>query len=350
LRAQGRDCRRWLLLGRNARSAQIAMEALANPHFGIQIAAVVDAPAEPVADRGNGDPAAPFRRPPLAGLRQHDNLDVGFLRTTIIKEAIDEVVVALPVRRYYDTIEQVMVLCAEAGIPVKTPSRAFECIPDHQEIMHLGAVPLTTHYVGPVKALGLTAKRMLDIALALPMILLLLPVAALIAIAIKLTSRGPLLFTQTRIGLHSRPFRMIKFRTMVDGAADQQASLRPYNAADGPAFKMEHDPRITPVGRFLRRHHLDELPQLVHVLLGDMSLVGPRPLPASEANGSAWWQRRRLSMPPGLTCLWQVRGDHGMSFQEWMLLDLEYIDRWSLWLDVKVLAHTVTAVIRGRGW
>jgi len=143
---------------------------------------------------------------------------------------------------------------------------------------------------------------------------------------------------------------MLKFRSMYEDADSHQQHMRDMNGRDGTAFKIKNDPRITPVGRFLRKYHLDELPQLWNVLAGDMSLVGPRPLPIAEADGDAWWQRRRLSMPPGITCLWQLRDDPEIPFQDWMRMDMAYIDAWSVWLDVKILFKTVTTVARGGGW
>jgi len=154
---------------------------------------------------------------------------------------------------------------------------------------------------------------------------------------------------QPRCGLHGRPFTFLKFRSMTLGADALKASLAPFNEMDGPAFKMTNDPRVTRVGRFLRRTSLDELPQLWNILRGDMSFVGPRPAVIEEVRQYAPWQRRRLSMKPGLTCLWQVSGRNELTFDEWMRLDLEYIDNWSLWLDVKIALKTIPAVVRGRG-
>ena len=159
-----------------------------------------------------------------------------------------------------------------------------------------------------------------------------------------------MLFRQTRVGLHGRHFEMIKFRTMAKDALAQRNDLAYRNERDGTAFKIRNDARITPVGKRLRKYHADELPQLWNVLVGDMSLVGPRPLPVAEAHGNEWWQRRRLTMPPGLTCLWQLEDDPKMPFLEWMRLDMAYIDRWSIWLDVKVIIRTFATVMRGNGW
>jgi len=196
----------------------------------------------------------------------------------------------------------------------------------------------------------LAIKRGLDIVGAVVGLIVLAPIMAAVALAVKLTSRGPVLFAQARYGWRKRHFRMYKFRTMVMDAEMLQGALESRNEAAGPVFKMEHDPRVTPLGRFLRRSSLDELPQLWNVLRGDMSLVGPRPLPTRDVhrfNESALM--RRFSVMPGLTCLWQVSGRSDLSFDRWVELDLEYIDRWSLLLDFTILGRTLPAVLRGNG-
>ena len=170
------------------------------------------------------------------------------------------------------------------------------------------------------------------------------------ALLINATSPGPVFFTQERIGLNKRRFRLIKFRTMIADAEQQQAVLEPLNEASGPIFKIKNDPRITPLGRFLRRTSLDEIPQLFNVLQGDMSLVGPRPLPVRDYNGfNRDWHRRRFSVRPGISCLWQISGRSNLSFAKWMRLDMEYIDHWSFWLDLKILTLTLPAIIRKKG-
>jgi lipopolysaccharide/colanic/teichoic acid biosynthesis glycosyltransferase len=193
-------------------------------------------------------------------------------------------------------------------------------------------------------------KRVIDFALASSAVLLLAPAFVAVALAVKLTSPGPILYSQVRHGLHRRPFRMYKFRTMVADAERLHESLEARNEASGPIFKIREDPRVTRVGRFLRKTSLDELPQLVHVVLGQMSLVGPRPLAARDVQRIRQGRPlRRFSVRPGLTCLWQISGRSELSFDEWMELDFEYIDHWSLWLDLKILARTPAAVISGRG-
>jgi exopolysaccharide biosynthesis polyprenyl glycosylphosphotransferase len=198
------------------------------------------------------------------------------------------------------------------------------------------------------------AKEFLDalgsflLLLGLCTVLPVIPVAALL---VRLTSQGPVLFRQQRSGLHGRPFTMLKFRTMVTNAEQLKQELEQLNEMSGPVFKVTNDPRVTPVGRWLRRYSIDELPQLFNVLRGEMSLVGPRPLPVSEVERfDDTADRRRLSVKPGLTCLWQVSGRNEVcNFKDWVRLDLEYIDNWSLWLDLKILLRTIPAVFRGTG-
>jgi lipopolysaccharide/colanic/teichoic acid biosynthesis glycosyltransferase len=170
-----------------------------------------------------------------------------------------------------------------------------------------------------------------------------------VGVIIKLTSRGDILFKQERVGRHGRPFFMLKFRSMVVNAEELKAKLMAQNEQTGPVFKMKRDPRITPIGRFIRKFSIDELPQLINVLRGEMSVVGPRPpVPAEVAKYEAW-QRRRLSVRPGLTCVWQVSGRNEISFEEWMYLDMQYIDHWSLAQDFELILKTVPVVLTGRG-
>ena len=183
-------------------------------------------------------------------------------------------------------------------------------------------------------------KRLLDIVISAFLLVILSPLALITAIAIKIDSPGPVHFVQERVGLNKRKFRLYKFRTMVDGADKKQCDLEDLNEVCGPVFKIKNDPRITPVGKILRKTSIDELPQLFNVLKGDMSLVGPRPLPVRDYNGfNEDWQRRRFSVRPGITCLWQVNGRSNTSFEHWMELDMEYIDTWSLMLDFRYSAE-----------
>jgi lipopolysaccharide/colanic/teichoic acid biosynthesis glycosyltransferase len=200
-----------------------------------------------------------------------------------------------------------------------------------------------------VHSFGLAAKRVVDVIGALVGIGALLPVLIVSAVLVRLSGAGPILYGQLRVGRGGRTFTCYKFRTMCVGADALQDQLRKHSVQDGPAFKIPLDPRVTRIGRFLRKFSLDELPQLLNVLLGDMSLVGPRPPIPTEVHRYTWWQRRRVSVKPGLTCVWQVWGRNRVTFKRWVEMDLFYIDNWSLWLDLKLMAHTFAVVLRGTG-
>ena len=264
---------------------------------------------------------------------------------------IDEVLLAPSRRRLHDLqdLEPVFLALDEQGtvtrlvvnfLPRSLSGLAFD---------ELGGLPLLTFSTAPHDEVVLFVRRAVELVLATLLLILLSPVLVAIAIAIKLDSPGPVLFRQLRCGLHGRPFTFLKFRSMRVDAEALKKQLAPYNEMDGPAFKMTNDPRVTPLGRFLRRTSLDELPQLWNIVRGDMSIVGPRPAVLEEVRQYEPWQRRRLSMKPGLTCLWQVNGRNELTFEEWMRLDLEYIDNWSLGLDASILIKTVPAVITGVG-
>jgi len=209
--------------------------------------------------------------------------------------------------------------------------------------------PAIVFSTAPDSDTWLLLKDLSDRLFTLVGLVLLSPFMLAISLLIKLTSRGPILFTQERCGLNGRKFIMFKFRTMVDNADQMKDILLEKNEMDGPAFKITNDPRLTKVGNVLRKFSLDEFPQLFNVLKGDMALVGPRPPLPREVSQYDPWQRRKLSMKPGLTCLWQINGRNNINFEKWMKMDLEYIDNWSLWLDTKILFKTIPAVIWGTG-
>jgi lipopolysaccharide/colanic/teichoic acid biosynthesis glycosyltransferase len=213
----------------------------------------------------------------------------------------------------------------------------------------LGERPLLTFATTPENEYLLLLKRALDFLLAAALLVVLSPLMALLALLIRLTSQGPVLFRQTRCGLGGRRFTLYKFRSMRPDADLLREELEALNEVDGPVFKITHDPRCTPIGRFMRKFSLDELPQLVNIVKGDMSFVGPRPPLPQEVERYERWQRRRLRMLPGLTCLWALEGRSRLSFRRWMELDLDYIDHWSLALDWKILLKTIPLVLLGRG-
>ena len=239
--------------------------------------------------------------------------------------------------------------CERQGISAAFAVSAGQRFALAPRVLSLGDTPLITYDWIPSRPGRLAVKHALDVLGAGLIIALALPVMALCAVAILLTMGLPVLFSQERMGLHGRRFRMLKFRTMVKDAESQRAALADRNEVTGPVFKIASDPRVTPLGGFLRRWSLDELPQLFNVLAGSMSLVGPRPLPVAEQQEIAGWYRRRLSMKPGITGLWQVSGRSGVDFDEWMRMDLRYVEQWSLRLDLLLLLQTVRAVLTRRG-
>jgi exopolysaccharide biosynthesis polyprenyl glycosylphosphotransferase len=268
----------------------------------------------------------------------------------LVQQPIDEVYITLPIKSCYDEIDRVLSICEEAGVPVSLSTDLFErgkartCV-----IGGSGAQARINYSCAQRTVCDRFVKRAMDVigsfcALAVfgvPMLV--------IAALIKLTSKGPVFFAQERSGLNHRPFRVLKFRTMVQNAEELKEAIQSQNEMSGPVFKMKNDPRVTSIGRFLRKLSLDELPQFINVLRGEMSLVGPRPPIVSEVRQYEWWQRRRLSTKPGITCYWQISGRNEIDFEEWMRLDLRYIDNWSIWTDLKILLQTIPAVLKGRG-
>jgi exopolysaccharide biosynthesis polyprenyl glycosylphosphotransferase len=271
------------------------------------------------------------------------------LETILMATPVDEVLIALPLRSCYDRIQQTIKTCERAGVPAAYNYQPFQHSLGYLQVEERALMPYMSWHPSRI-AESEWQKRSVDVVLSVIAVVFLAPVFLVIAIAIKLTSPGPAFFIQERFGLNKRRFRMYKFRTMIVDAEARQTALEQLNEAQGPVFKMKQDPRVTPVGRFLRKTSLDELPQLFNVLKGDMSLVGPRPLPNRDVTRfSESWLMRRFSVKPGLTCLWQVQGRSNTSFDEWIALDLQYIDTWSHLLDLKILALTIPAVMRGNG-
>ena len=261
---------------------------------------------------------------------------------------IDDVVFCVG-HRDLEAMEDLFLCLHEQGVRTRFAVNLFPHTKAKARYEELDGVPLMTFSTTPERLLPMVLKRGIDVTLSTVMLVLALPVVGFIALLIKGTAGGRVLFRQTRCGLNGRRFTLYKFRTMIEGAEERQGDLLHLNEMDGPVFKLSKDPRVTRLGRFLRRFSLDELPQLWNVLRGDMSLVGPRPPIPDEVARYQRWQRRRLSMKPGLTCLWQISGRNQIDFESWMALDLEYIDTWSPWLDMKILLKTVPAVLSGRG-
>jgi exopolysaccharide biosynthesis polyprenyl glycosylphosphotransferase len=321
--------RRLLIVGINPRAIRIARDLENHPELGYRVLGIAD--------------EASMDCYPLEA--RLDELP-DYLRRT----AVDEVIVCLPVKSLYDRVVEIIGACEAQGITVRVAADLFPCNESHSSIERFGENELISIHPHTISTASARAKRVIDITVSGVLLCLLLPVLVLVALVIKLASAGPVFFTQDRLGLNKKIIRMLKFRTMVQGAADQQAELEDLNEASGPVFKIRDDPRVTPVGKFLRRTSIDELPQLINVLMGEMSLVGPRPLPVRDYEGfSEDWHRRRFSVQPGISGLWQVAGRSDLPFEQWMELDLQYINEWSLLLDFKVLLKTIPAVLRGTG-
>ena len=335
-RLQGRNLRHVVIVGTNATARQYAAFLRRRPELGYVVAGFVDHPGA------------------AASLERGDRLVCDFERFPeyLRSQVVDEAVIFVPVKSFYAQITRIVATCETQGVVARLRSDLVD--PSLGDLSFEEApgisLPLVSVYTGRMRGWRMAVKRLVDVVGAVAIIVLALPVMAGAALAIRVTAGGPVLFVQERLGLGKRRFRLYKFRTMVPGAERLQAGLASRNEASGPVFKIRDDPRATPVGRFLRRTSIDELPQLLNVLRGDMSLVGPRPLPVRDYEGfSEDAHRRRFSVRPGLTCLWQVSGRNGVPFDRWMELDMRYIDTWSLWLDLVILAKTVPAVLRATG-
>ena len=335
-RLHGRNLRFMLIVGSNARAVQFADKINASPELGYRVIGFADQPWEgigQVSQRGYS----------LA-------CDLDSLPDFLRKSVVDEVVIALPIRSFHDDASRIAALCEQQGILSRVLTNIFNLKMARSHAEDLEGDSWITHHNGVSEGWPLVIKRIVDFAVALVAVIAILPVMLLVALVIRLTSPGPVLFAQKRVGHNKRKFTMYKFRTMVVDAEQQMEQLEHLNEVSGPVFKIKNDPRITPIGKFLRKTSLDEVPQLFSVLKGDMSLVGPRPLPIRDYEGfNEDWQRRRFSVKPGITCLWQVQGRSSISFEKWMELDLQYIDKWSLWLDLQILLQTIPAVLKGSG-
>jgi exopolysaccharide biosynthesis polyprenyl glycosylphosphotransferase len=330
-RERGFNLRYVLVAGANAAGQDFADLIESHPDLGLRVIGHLAGPGE--------HDSSHVRRPILGTLEDLEHV----LNTQIV----DEVAVCLPPEseRF---IEPIARLCEEEGHVVRIPvPDSGLIVPGGRQESFGGTTILSLSY-GPDRAIAMATKRLLDIITASLTLIVLSPVLLAIGLAIRLDNGAPILFQQERVGLRGRRFRVVKFRTMAPDAEDRLDGLLERNELAGPAFKMSHDPRVSRVGRWLRRSSLDELPQFWNVLRGEMSIVGPRPPLPREVTGYDLWHRRRLSMKPGITGLWQVKGRQEEDFDRWVRLDLAYIDRWSLWLDLKIMLQTLPAMLHGR--
>jgi exopolysaccharide biosynthesis polyprenyl glycosylphosphotransferase len=269
------------------------------------------------------------------------------IETILHDRVIDEVAICLPASagRLVETITR---LCEEEGKIVRIPLTEVGVMVPGGRIESYDGISVQSLVYGPDRILGLIAKRMMDVVFGTLFLIVLSPVLLAIGLWVRLADGAPVLFRQVRVGLNGRQFRVVKLRTMVRDAEERLADLESLNEIRGPAFKVTLDPRLSRTGRFLRATSLDELPQLWNVVVGEMSLVGPRPPLPSEVADYDLWHRRRLSMKPGITGLWQVEARRSEDFDRWVELDLAYIDRWSIWLDLKIMVKTLPAMLQGR--
>jgi exopolysaccharide biosynthesis polyprenyl glycosylphosphotransferase len=264
------------------------------------------------------------------------------------RHVIDEVIMAVS-KEELENLERAFVVCEEEGVKTRVLLSFFPHVISKVYLERLRDMPLLTFSATPESEFLLLLKRVVDFVMALALLVVLSPLLLLLTLVIKLTSKGPVLYRQTRCGIGGRRFTLYKFRSMRPDADLLREELAALNEMDGPWFKIRNDPRCTPAGRFMRRFSLDELPQLFNIFRGDMSFVGPRPPLPEEVEKYERWQRRRLRMPPGLTCLWALEGRSTLRFRRIMELDLEYIDNWSPTLDWKILLKTIPVVLLGRG-
>ncbi len=324
---------RLLLVGAGDVGRMVMRNVVARPELGLRLIGFVDDnPHKNRTDIGR-----------FKALGSIDN----FVRV-LDKTRVDRVIICLPWQSHR-TVQRLLRLCERRGLRAQVVPDFFQLTMNQLEVESLNGIPLIGSRESSIQGWNLVLKRAMDVVLALLIGGVLLPLLGLIALAIRLDSRGPILYEQVRAGKHGRPFRCFKFRSMVQDAEGRLGEVAAFNEATGPLFKMRDDPRRTRVGCWLRRFSLDELPQLYNVLRGEMSLVGPRPNLLAEVEAYSEWHRKRLAVSPGLTGLWQVSGRSDLTFDEMVLLDIYYIENWSPMLDVGLLLRSLPAVARGRG-
>jgi exopolysaccharide biosynthesis polyprenyl glycosylphosphotransferase len=333
LRRQGLNTRRLLIVGTGKRAIQFIKRVDQHPEWGFEFLGAID-------------------DEPSRGIRQVGRLKViGTLEdipNIFHRDAIDEVVFLVP-RSRLNSLQGAIDDCETEGVVVTVAVDLFDTKLARSSVAELDGLPLLHFRTTRAKEWELLVKRLFDFTASGLGIIVLSPLFLVMAFLIKVTSKGPVFFKQNRLGLAGRRFTLYKFRTMRQGAHDVLSGVADLNVMTTPEFKVKKTAWITPVGRFMRKFSIDELPQLINVFVGHMSVVGPRPTVPDEVEKYKDWQRRRFSMKPGITCLWQVNGRNNIAFEEWMKLDLEYLDNWSLWLDAKILLKTVPVVLFGIG-
>lgn len=336
IRLSGRNLRYMLIVGTNFRAIEFARRIEESAKLGFRIIGFVDE-----AWVGSSD----FQKTGYKVVATLTDFPI-FLRDNVV----DEVLIVLPLKSHYEWAARIARSCEKQGIIIRHASDVFNLKFSHSQKDQLAGESVDLHYTVATDGWPILLKRLVDILVSVFLLILLLPLLFVVAVLIKIDSPGPAVFVQERVGLNKRRFRLYKFRSMGVDAEKRQVELEKLNEASGPVFKIKKDPRVTRIGKFLRKTSIDEMLQLVNVLMGDMSLVGPRPLPIRDYNGfEKDWQRRRFSVRPGITCLWQTNGRSDVLFDKWMELDLNYIDHWSLWLDFKILVKTIQVVLKRSG-
>jgi exopolysaccharide biosynthesis polyprenyl glycosylphosphotransferase len=330
LRARGYNIRYMLVVGAGPAARAFADRIARRRELGLVV----------VGHLANGDRDPRLGRPILGRLQEIEDV--------LHSAVIDEVAICLAAAEV-GLVEPITRLCEEEGKIVRIPMETVGLTLPGARSEEFDGITVLSLVYGPDRAIALLVKRGLDMLLATIGLVVLTPLFALVALTVIATEGRPVLFRQVRVGLHGRPFRIVKFRTMTADAEARYAEVEALSDTKGPAFKMKDDPRITPLGRFLRMTSIDELPQLWNVLLGEMSIVGPRPAPPREVAGYDLWHRRRLSMKPGITGLWQVEARFDEEFDQRATLDLAYIDRWSIWLDLRIIVKTLPALVTQPG-
>ena len=327
-----------MVVGTGERAIRMAEALEQSAEYGVRLSGFLSEQAE-------GPGGAPPAEIALGALYKVQ--PIGELPSILRQHVVDEIIFAVGSESLAN-LEEVFLLCDEEGVRTRVAVDFFPHVNSTVSLDRFGATPLLTFTAAPYDEIRLLVKRLTDIAIAAAGLVVLAPFMAVISILIRLTSPGPVIFRQVRCGLNGRRFLFYKFRSMCQNAEDLKPALEHLNTRE-TVFKIPHDPRLTSVGRYLRKFSIDEWPQLWNVLRGDMSLVGPRPAVPSEVDRYQRWQRRRLRMRPGLTCLWAISGRDNVDFETWMKLDMQYIDNWSLALDWKILLRTIPHVLIGHG-
>lgn len=331
-RSSGYNYRFVLVIGANERARRLARRIEHRPELGCKIVGFLSEAGE----------VSQGADPRVLGT-------TGDLKRVLKSERVDELLVSLTMPDGFAEAMTTIATAGELGITVRVLPDLGGLVSEREPHIERFDRECVLTFFDERRPVQMCVKRLIDAGLSFAALVLLAPLMLVVALLVRLGSPGPVLFVQERVGLNQRRFRIYKFRTMVADAEQRKPSLAHLNEADGPAFKIADDPRITPIGRVLRRTSIDELPQLINVLLGEMSLVGPRPPLPEEVGRYDWLHRKRLSVKPGITCLWQISGRHQVPFDRWMKLDREYVENWSLWLDLKILALTIPAVILAKG-